>query len=114
MRTTPENPDKAKIRAELKTKPQSKAQCTLLQERFIYEVTQGNIDTAYHALSTLPPKKRDELDKSHFFSDLINQERQDIISNISEHGTKEEKKSLQQQITEHHTYLYPSPIELRI
>ena len=105
MRISPEDPEKAKIRSQLRNKPKSTADCAMLKRRFTQESKQGNVDIAYAALTTLPKEKRNEVNTFYFFSHLIEKGRDDIIADISEHGTTEEKESLQHQIMKFDTYI---------
>jgi len=101
MRITPEDPDKARIRSELKAKPKSKAECDVLKSRFNTDGNGRDLKAAYNALTSLPKKERNELNTFHFFSNLIDEGRQDLIDLISENGTKSEKIHLDKLIGEH-------------
>ena len=110
-RVTPEDENKAKIRAELRAKPQTKAQYAYLNEQFAQAANQGDVERAYNYLTQLHDK-RDEINKeskSHFFSGLIPQQEETavakIIIEISKTGTPSEKKYLHEQIVDHKAYI---------
>jgi len=98
MRTSPEDEGQARIRAELRTKPQSKAQYAYLQREFTRAANQGEVDRAYNLLRQLPTTERAKVSdesKFHFFDSLLEQARHDMIADIANNGTKNEKnKSL--------------------
>lgn len=94
MRIHPENSKKAKIRAELRQKPKSMAQIAYLRNSFMDHATMGKVDLAHTALHNLPKDEQNQLDKSTYLRRLIEQNRNDLIDEIRQHGTPKDHDQL--------------------
>ncbi|MDF1827071.1 MAG: hypothetical protein P1U39_02210 [Legionellaceae bacterium] len=91
MRIQPENSEQAQIRAKLREKPKSTAQIKHLTKNFKHHAATGHVELAHTALNLLPKEQQNKLDKSTYFSQIIEQDRADLMDEVRQHGTPQDK-----------------------